>query len=73
MQLVYADAALLRRTGQVVMVPEGTPGAAAYVGVGWAQGDTVVRVVDPETCQGLVSETPLAADRPLAGQGWLDT
>ena len=72
LQLLHVNANALRTMGEVVLVPEGSPGATAYVGVGTPAKNTMVRIIKPETreCQGEGRTGEIWLDGPCKANGY---
>lgn len=76
LNVLYVDQQVLGSTGKVVLVPEDTPGAACYVGVGgpYKEDGTQCRIVNPDTrvCQGQGHIGEIWLDGPSKTKGYFD-
>ena len=76
LNVLYVDQQVLGSTGKIVLVPEDTPGAACYVGVGgpYKEDGTQCRIVNPDTreCQGQGFIGEIWLDGPSKTRGYFD-
>lgn len=74
LDVLYVDGPTLMATGRVELVEESHHGSSAYVGVGMGQGDTMVRIVHPESmeCQGEGRVGEIWLDGSCKGAGYYD-